>query len=401
MEVPAQSAHCKGPRPSSVTAEVFGPDGALVPSDVSLSEGTPAEGTLAELRFTPLQPGPYHVLVAFSPVGGIHQFDFHAAQDRSAEAASLTLPEPCSSLERTLQGAWVCGTKLFRDGTAVAEFPEARLAVSGDVVWVVDETQTRRFVDTGSALVQTHAVNRPPGRVGFLLPSADELLALQHYSLRHRLLLHYTAGTELTVASTLIESVELGVGPVAPAGVILRDADQILVLTMVDCGCMRLIAFPQACSYQLTPTGPQRTQAPCLNPAPDGVVGFERGALWTGYINFTTGDGVISRWTWAAGRFEKQSSLRPKLNSKADFVSPPSTFNGPSVVPVLRSIPSLRYPDPITTVVTWSPARQQIVLEQLDPDISEVSASPSFYWGRVPPLTSNTATRVRIRPPTP
>jgi hypothetical protein len=382
LSFPADFARCEDARPSSVTAEIYGPDGALVADDISLSEGPQAE-----LRFTPLQPGPYHVLVAFSPVGGIHQFDFHAVHDRSAEAASLTLPELCSSLERTLQGAWVCGTTVFRDDTPVAEFPGARLAVTGDVVWVVNNTQTLRFVDTGSALVQTHAVNRPPGPVAFLLPSANELLSLQDSRF-----VQYTAGTELTVASLTIPWIRG-----STFGVLLRDADHVLAITHANGGGMRPNLVLEACPYQLTPSGPQRTQAPCINPAPESVAGSEPGVLWiTG--SSLSGNRAIVRWTWAAGRFEKQSSIN--LNANARFVDPPITFNGPSAAPVVHTLPSSRYPEPITAVATWSPTQQRIVLEQLDPDISEISTSPSFYWGRVPPLTSNT-TRVRIRPPTP
>ncbi len=384
MLIPPRLSTCAGPQdpqPSSATVEISGPDGALIPSTISVSASS-----TATLTFTPQQPGPHHVLIVFSPVGGLHQFDFHVARDRSAEAASLTLPQTCTRLERTLQGAWACDTTIFRDGTPVVQFSGVWLAVAGDVVWVVTERQTRRFVDTGSELVLTHAVDRPSGRVEFLLASPDELLVVQP-----QLLAHFTAGTQLTVATAPAAWSSLPIGFQAPAAVILRDADRVLVVTRTH------YSSPTpglaACPYLLTPSGPQRTQAAC-QPVPGNVVGFEPSVLWTVGLPDNPTGGAIHRWTWAAGRFEEQSSL--SLPPGVLFIDRP--LRGSSAVPLLRSALS---PTPLTTVATWSPEQRQVLLEHLDTEITEIFVSPSFYWGRTAPSSSNNTTRVLIRPSTP
>jgi hypothetical protein len=91
------------PVASSVTAEIEGRDGAPVANQIAVG---PSKAT-GELQFTPERQGLYHVLVSFSPEGGVHQFDLIAALDRSAEAPSETLSKSCHNVERTLKGAWV------------------------------------------------------------------------------------------------------------------------------------------------------------------------------------------------------------------------------------------------------------------------------------------------------
>jgi hypothetical protein len=370
-------------QPTSATAEVYGPDGALVPSTIAFSGGSQAA-----LTFTPAQPGAHHVLIAFEPVGGLHQFDLEAVSDLSADAPSLTLPELCTSLERTQQGAWVCGSTVIRNDTVVAQFTGARLAVAGDVVWVVTDTQARRFVDTGSALQQTHAVTYPTRRVEFLLASTDELLALYPSSL-----MRFTAGTELTRVEILAPWSTFPVGAQAPHGILLRDGPRVAVIT-------RLLnskdSTLQVCPYLLTASGLEKPQANCQG-LPGTVAGFEPAVLWTVGLPDAPAGGVIRRWAWTAGRLEEQSSMN--LGANLRFIDQP--LHRSTAVPLVRGSTTAVQPNFVTTVAAWSAEHRRILLERLDSEIIEAYASPSFYWGRVPPLTTATSTHLRIRPSTP
>jgi hypothetical protein len=123
----SSSLGCDSAFPKSVTAEIEGPDGARVANQIELAQFSSS----AVLQFTPERPGPYHLLVAFSPEGGIQQFDLNAGLDRSAEAPSHTLSKTCENVERTLQGAWVCDTSVLRGSTLLGSFEGSRLAEPG------------------------------------------------------------------------------------------------------------------------------------------------------------------------------------------------------------------------------------------------------------------------------
>ncbi len=374
-----------GELPSSVTAELEGPGGEVLEGHIEL--GRP--GFPSVLQFTPLHPGPHHILVAFSHVGGIHQFDIHAAQDRSAEIPRITLPKACSSLERTFQGTWVCGTELLRDGAPVASFPGSRLAVAGDVLWVVDSTRVQRYVDMGTELLLTGSVEHSRGTADFLLAFSHELVLLQGH-----LLARYTF-QEGTVVSGDAELWTPGV-PIAshgPTGVLLRQGEQLALASRTKIGDSAAV---QVCPYQLLSGRFRRTQQECSR-FPGEIVGFEPTILWTRDIPLLTSNGVsgglLRRWEWREGRLVEQGSLN--VGTQARVIDPP--LLRPSAVPLLYSELSGAAAGSTTAVATWAPLEQEIRLEHLDAHMVESSASPALYWGRQLPLGTSTEIQVRIR----
>jgi hypothetical protein len=104
---------------------------------------------------------------------------------------------------------------------------------------------------------------------------------------------------------------------------------------------------------------------------------------------------LLRRWVWTAGQLKEQGSLslgihvavsdRPKMRSAVV----PLVRNTPPVGTIPPNSPSI----PLhSSVVTWSPQRQTLLLEYLDEEITNGFASPGLYWG---------LTKVRLRPPTP
>ena len=93
-----------------------------------------------------MRPGPHHLVVAFSQVGGLHPLDLHTAQNRSAEVPRKSFLRTCETLERTTKGAYACGTSVLRGSTLLRSFSGAKLAIAGGVLWVVDSLSIRRPV---------------------------------------------------------------------------------------------------------------------------------------------------------------------------------------------------------------------------------------------------------------
>src|SRR4051812_23563615 len=92
MPVPGNSSSCGEPVfPTSVTARVVDPNNKAIDSTVA----TPLDGEHmpAEIHFTPLLPGPYHLTARFDPGFGLVQTDVWIAADRS-DAGVHTLPVP-------------------------------------------------------------------------------------------------------------------------------------------------------------------------------------------------------------------------------------------------------------------------------------------------------------------
>jgi hypothetical protein len=389
--MPLSSQSCgveNSPQPTSVTAEIEGPSGEPVEGQIQLGAGNAP----ATLQFTPVRPGPHHVLVAFSQVGGIHQFDFHAVVDSSTTAPSFTLKRPCSSLERTQQGAWVCDTAVLRGEAAVATFPNARLAVAGDVLWVVASAGVQRYVDTGSDLVMTGSLNHSEGAATFLLASADELAVVHTSSLA---LYTFSGGTLATAGAVPWTRPLVGVGSPSPYGVILRDGEHLAVVTRESVNFQPAV---KVCPYQLVSGKPQRTTGACAQMMGD-TIGFEPRVLWTREPPMLVGNrveqGVIYRWEWTGGRLVEQGSV--SLGVFARLIFPP--LLNPSNVPVVYSDVSGAFG--FTVLPIWSPERRAILFEYLEAEVLEPRASPTFYWGSTVQTSSGGVTKVRLRPQTP
>ncbi len=227
--------------PISVTAEIEGPSGEPVEGKISLG----ARGAPARLEFTPVRPGPHHLLVAFADVGGLHQMDLHAVVDSSAAAATHTLQRPCASLERTLQGAWACDTEVIRGQTVLRFFSGGRLAVAGDVIWAVSALSVQRYVDTGTDLVLTGSVSHSQGAATFLLASEGELAVAHETTLA---LYTFSGGILVSGGAEPWSRPTAPVGSPGPYGVLLREGNRLAVVTRTIHQNESAI---QVCPYQL------------------------------------------------------------------------------------------------------------------------------------------------------
>lgn len=392
LVTPLNQSVCGEPRPpTSVTAEIEGPGGEPVEGQIQLGE----ENAPATLEFTPVRPGPHHILVAFSEVGGLHQFDFHAVVDSSTSAPSYTLNRACTSLERTQQGTWVCDTAVLRGETVVATFPTARLAVAGDVIWVLSSTALQRYVDTGSDLVMTGSLNHSQGKATFLLASADELAAVYDGALA---LYTFSGGTLASAGVTPWSRPNAPVGAYDdPYGLLLREGSQFALVARQAVNSQSMV---QACPYQLDSGRLQRTPSPCLQLGGD-VVGFEPRVLWTRDPPLVLGtrleQGIIHRWEWIGGQLVEAGSV--SLGAHARLVFPPMV--NPSVVPTIYANESGSFSGSLTAVAVWSAERRAILFEHLDSEVHDLRASPTFYWGNISQSTSTHLTRIRLRPQAP
>jgi hypothetical protein len=382
---PLSSSVCGDAKPpTSVTAEIEGPGGEPVEGQIQLGE---ANGP-ATLQFTPVRAGPHHILIAFSQVGGLHQFDFHAVVDSSRTAPSYTLHRACTSLERTQQGSWVCDTAVLRGETPVANFPDARLAVAGDVIWVLSSTALQRYVDTGSELVMTGSRSHSQGKATFLLASADELAAVYDGALA---LYTFSGGTLASAGATSWS--RLGFSE-EPYGLLLREGSHFALVTRQATNGQSVV---QACPYQLDAGLLQRTSGTCLQREGD-VVGFEPRVLWTRTPPTLSGtrleQGSIQRWEWSGGQLVEAGSV--SLGAQARLVFPP--MMNPTFVPTIYADQSGNFSGSLTAVAFWSAERRTILFEHLDSEVNQMYASPTFYWGNIASSASTQFTRIRLRP---
>ncbi len=370
--------------PTSATVEIEGPGGEPLASKIDL--GTP--DTLSVIEFTPERPGPHHVVVAFQQVGGLQQFDLHAAMDRSAEAPSQSLPLPCPTLERTAQGLWVCGSAILRGDQVLGEFSAAKLAVAGDVLWAVDGSSIRRFVDTGTQLLLTGSV--PPQHSGteFLLATPNELIVLHAYSMTY-----YTFnGSSLTATHSLPwPRASDPVKPNGPQGVLVREGDRMALATRFKSGD---ISMAQVCSYALSSGRFEPLPGKCAE-IPGEVSGFEPGTLWMKDQPAGLKQGLLRRWRLTGDQLVEQGSLfLGTLTSVSEW-----PMLGWASVPVLRNTFPTESAFPTFAVPTWSPQKQMLLLDHLDGEVTDASATATFFLGRTASVTH--PTRVRIRPPPP
>jgi hypothetical protein len=383
--------------PTSATAEVTGPGGELLETHVQL--GTPSSSATTAVQFTPEQPGPHHVLIEFAPQGGLHQVDVHAAVDRTAETPSQTLPRICNSLERTLQGAWVCDSSVLRGNEVLESFPNSRLAVAGDAIWVVDGQNIRRYVDTGTAITLTGTIARPFVGLEFLLPSPNELVLLGS-SLG---LFTFQGGVVAAGGATPWTRPSSQITSDSPYAVLLRDGGHLAIASRVSSATAPTF---QVCPYQLLAGRFERTPGDCPR-FPGEIIGFEHDVLWTRDQPPSSAAPTpvqLRRWVWAGGQLTEQGSLTLGIHV---FVFTAARLRN-SVVPLVHNAPHVssfpiqpqaEFPSTYS-LVTWSPQRKALVLEHLDEVLTSGYASTSLYWGFVPPSPSS-AMRARIRLPTP
>jgi hypothetical protein len=381
--------------PDTLTVEVSGPDNLPVPAEATL--GNPPTAT-ASLKFSPDKPGRYHIFAAFDPVGGIQQFDMYAARDRSPEAPVHTLPRTCTALERTRRGGWLCDSDFVRDGAVVQRFSGARVAVAGDVVWVVNGSQVQRYVDTGAAaLVSTASMTGGASTTEFLLASETELLAIRSPDV-HRIVFDGTATLAFKGSASLLFSSGT-IGSTGLRGILVRSGEQLAVISTAppSGGVQPANSFTsQVCSYRIEPDRLLRTADPCQTFTGD-VVGYEPGALWVGTpLSFGDELADLRRLEWTVTGLAEEASLPL---GPAFEVPRNSLTTRNSAVPVVISSASGLSSRPRPTVPVYTPERRTILLEFLDSEMPKPTASSALLWGGTP-LSSSTS-RIRVRPVTP
>lgn len=380
--------------PQTLSVEVYGPDNLPVPSQSALGKPSRASATVT---FTPDKPGRYHVFAAFEPVGGIQQFDFYAARNRSAEAPVHTMNRLCGAMERTRRGGWVCDSDFVRDGSVVRQFAGARLAVAGDVVWVVDGSQTQRFVDTGTALELTATLTGGAIPIDTLLASEAELLAIRSAGV-DRIVFDGTAALALK-GSAIMPASNGTLGSTGLRGLLVRSGDQLMIVinTSTSSPSQPSNSFTsQACPYRIEPERILRTTDPCQTLTGD-VVGYEPGGLWVG-TRFPFGEFLADlRWVeMAGGTLVEQASLPLGTN----FETVKHSFSGRNTaVPVFASPASPLSTRFQPTMPVYAPDQRTILLEYLDSEMPQPSASTSLQWGAA--NGSGTTLRIRVRPTTP
>jgi hypothetical protein len=371
--------------PSAVTAEVEGPEGQPVPSEITLGP----QGSPAILRFTPQRPGPHHLLVAFSQVGGLHQLDLHAMQDRSAEAPSYSLSRSCATLERTLPGAWVCGTDVLRDDELVRSFPSSLVAVAGEVIWVVSNGGLQRYVDTGTQLLLEGSLNQAMGDAVFLLAAREELVVLHGSSVERYT---FSSGALRSTGAEPWSRPTALLGSSGPYGVLLREGERLAIVTR---STVKGETGVQVCPYQLLSGRFQRTEEACSLLTGD-TVGFEPTVLWMRDPSMPSGSrgdqGRIRRWEWTGGRLVEQGDVTLGLHTRM-FLPP---LVRPSTVPLVFTQQTVPLQPATFAVVRWSAQRRVLVFEYLDGEVSTPHASPGFYWGPLP--QAPVRTKILLRP---
>jgi hypothetical protein len=375
--------------PTGISVEVSDPDQQPVESHVEL--GVPVRGS-ATISFTPRKPGSHHVFAAFEPVGGIHQFEVHAAVDRSASASLHTLPRACPTLEHTRSGTWVCGLEALRDGVRVREFSSGRVAVSGDVVWKVDSLQVLRYVDTGTGLELTASMRHEEGATESLLATEEELVVLHPNKLQR---ITFDGTTLKPTGVSLWDTVSEPVNSRGPRAVLVRTGDRLAVISRVSSnGGARV----RACPFQLDQGRFLRTTESCQELAGQ-VVGFEPSVLWLAEkANNQAFAQALNRLEWTGTQWVTRGTLfltddlQPSLSA---------SLLRTSVVPVLESPPVSPSLPARGAVPVYLPEQSQLRLDSLDAEALQPLASPELFWGLSQTGGTALRTRIRLRPSTP
>ena len=379
--------------PSRLAVEVYGPDNLLVENQATL--GNPATSR-ATVKFTPEEPGRYHIFAAFEPVGGIQQFDLYAAKDRSSEAPAFGLPKLCNSLERTQRGGWLCDLDFIRDGAVAQHFTSGRAAVAGNVVWMAGSSQVQRYVDTGTALELTASMSSSVSGAEFLLASETELIALRGLTVE-RITYDGTATLRMP-GSVQLPSISGKVGTTGLWAVLVRSGDQLGVITNAPStgGVQPPNRFTnQICAYRIEPARILRTAEPCQTFS-GMVVGYEPDVLWVGEQLFEGTLEDLRRLEWTGTGLAEQASLPLGFNFRLP-TQPLSSRN--QVVPVVSTQVVETTLRTRSTVAVYSPARRTLLLELLDDELASPYVSSTLLWTN--PNATGQTPRVRIRPTAP
>jgi hypothetical protein len=381
---------------TSVEVEILAPGQQPVPNDTALlPRGPPG----ASIRFTPTALGSYHFFVAFDPAANIQQFDLLSVRDRSAEPPLHTLQSSCLVLERTRRGTWICSTLVFYGGGVMQQIPEGRVAIAGDVVWVVSATKMDRYVDTGDRLGLTASRPHQNGVPEFILPSEDELVVLTATTIQR-----VTFDGAALAATEPVRWERTGptsaFGTQGPQGIIFRTGDRLAILHNAF-GSQGFQVL--SCTYQLSNGRFLRTSEPCQTMT-GAVVGFEPGSsvLWLA-DQISPGGPVnaLHRLEWGGTEFVARASLLVPPTLALPF---PLRLYRSSAVPVLRPQATPSALRGRSAVPIYDPGQSLLQLEHLDGEVTEPQASASYFWGNAFMNNNSsvfTGTRIRALAPAP
>jgi hypothetical protein len=282
-------------------------------------------------------------------------------------------------------------------GSVVRRFTGARLAVAGDVVWVVTGSQIQRFVDTGTELELTATLSDGSSTTDALIASEAELLAIRTNGIV-RIVFDGTPALALKGSAFLPVSTGT-VGSTNLRNLLVRSGDQLAIISNAPTSStpQPSNAFTsQACPYRIEPERILRTTDPCQTFTGD-VVGYEPGGLWVG-TRFSFGESLSDlRWLeMTGGRLVEQASLPLGMS----FETLKHSFSARNTaVPVLVSATSPLSSRFRPTMPVYAPDQRTIHLEFLDSEMPQPKSSTSLQWGAT--NGSGTTLRIRVRPTTP
>lgn len=317
LEVPGAFNRCgasRDDRAQSVTVEVRDPQNREVPATVELR----AHGNSATVRFTPEQTGRHHLVVSFSPVGSVRQSSLYVVEDHRAQAplADLSTVVECPGVDRTASGTWLCGSQALRtpdqEPQPLGDY-FAPTVVAGDVVWVTEAAQVRRYVDSGSGPLATSgeapfpatgapAAAPPHAR----LATANELLLLDDTHL-HRYTFSEEEGLR-AMGSTPVPPSRLATFNDGMPSLLMRAGERLLVVRIAEAPPPTSMAI-EACPYQVDAAGAPRPvpDEPCHS-VPGLPAGHEEGVLWA-RAAFDTERLELLRYSAASGRLRLDGVL--------------------------------------------------------------------------------------------
>lgn len=174
---------CQTRSAASAFAEVLDPFNVPVTASVTLKSTVP--NNAADVVFTPMIPGSYHVTVWFEPSVGIVQRDFTVVADHTLQApVRLDVVDSLSCFDffTTPKGGLVCldgnSARLMRLNRPTQQRTGRRTAGNADGVWVEEPAgKLARYVDDGNGWVQSPNVTldiAPLGQTGAWLPGLAE-----------------------------------------------------------------------------------------------------------------------------------------------------------------------------------------------------------------------------------
>ncbi|MBZ4421679.1 hypothetical protein [Myxococcus sp. RHSTA-1-4] len=393
-------------QPESVSVEVSDPENRPVPATVSLGTGS------ALVRFRPTKPGRHHVIVAFAPVGSLHQLDVLVVEDHRDAPPLASFPggTSCPYVDRTARGTWLCGARAVRaPGGAfqpLADSPDAAMAVAGDVVWTLAGDRVLRYIDTGTGpleLTSTAPFPLAPGTPGgpidtgtaSRLATPEELLLV-----RKATLYRYTftePGGLVRAPETSLQFLNLyaSLGRDPAGALLLRAGARLLVVGNANDPRTSELRL-QACPYQLGEDGAYLPvlDAPCQGPEGEPV-GYEEGVLWTVSTTFSSGFMLetLHRYPAASGRLVEEGGLA----LDGALVTERLTLRPGPILPSLTA-PGAARP---FAMPRWNPATGLVDLE-LTPDPGGFIPAPRigerFIW--VENVTATGGVTVYARPST-